>query len=401
MLRSSWMMLSSCPTAIPHAWMLISHQVSDLTCVISHKHFVALLKFGIIRDFWLCIVKGLIPIGMWEYLTHINQKAKDRQIGDRRGANSLESRISSLAHLHNFRRVVTWQSCRWTPEEKPYPSPSQIEKTSIISFGLQDGRLFGNTLGPPVEIEEMKPLKAYETFVSDYAKKRYDRAREGDRLHTNLVDALPDHLCHISFSSILQGDHCGVDIATCAHTALLRSSGLLPYRSQLVANRPLRDSRRCQGLVIDDFFSVSVEPDGTLPVNSRAYADYLVSQQVYHKHRLSVHPKKISLDFLQVRLSVLGWMQMKRLGEEVWLLCRPHRRRDLDFRMCLYRSLLCPIPLIRCIFVSLVAGCLQWAIVDLCTLFSIEPTTWLIPETLTRIIQGLFHCPVLLRRSWF
>lgn len=44
--------------------------------------------------------------------------------------------------------------------------------------------------------------------------------------------------------------------------------------------------------MIDDYFSVSVEPDCTLPVNSRAYADYLVSQQVYHKHRLLGSPQK-------------------------------------------------------------------------------------------------------------
>ena len=114
----------------------------------------------------------------------------------------------------------------------------------------------------------------------------------GDRLHANMIELLPQHLCHVSFSSLLPGDHCGVDIETCAHTALLRSAGLLSQGSQLVANRPLRDRIRCQGLVIDDYFSVSIEPDGTLPGHSQAYRDYLVSQQIYLRYKLLGSPHK-------------------------------------------------------------------------------------------------------------
>ena len=65
-----------------------------------------------------------------------------------------------------------------------------------------------------------------------------------------------------------------------------------PHVRATVANRPLRDRFRCQGLVIDDFFSVTIESDGTLPEHSQAYQDYLVSQQVYHKHRLLGSPQK-------------------------------------------------------------------------------------------------------------
>lgn len=162
-------------------------------------------------------------------------ESQDRQIGDRRGANSLESRISSFGPSSQLPAGCDLSELSLDPRRETISITITDRKDFYHQFWTSRQKTVGNTLGPPVEIEELKPLKAYEAFVSDYAKKRYDRAREGDRLHTNLVEALPDHLCHISFSSILQGDHCGVDIATCAHTALLRSSGLLPYHSQLVA----------------------------------------------------------------------------------------------------------------------------------------------------------------------
>lgn len=72
-------------------------------------------------------------------------------------------------------------------------------------------------------------------------------------------------LLWVCFDSILQGDHAGVEIATDAHTQLLQSYGLLGDDVQLIANRPCFDDGSVQGLVIDDFFSVSIDPIGTAP----------------------------------------------------------------------------------------------------------------------------------------
>ena len=51
-----------------------------------------------------------------------------------------------------------------------------------------------------------------------------------------------------------------MELATAAHTQLLRQKGLLSDESNMLANRPLRSEHLAEGLVIDDYFSVSVEP---------------------------------------------------------------------------------------------------------------------------------------------
>eukprot|EP00435_Cladocopium_sp_Y103_P062393 s584_g24.t1 len=63
------------------------------------------------------------------------------------------------------------------------------------------------------------------------------------------------------FSSLPQGDHLGVEFATDAHRNLLASRGLLRPQVELRADRTFRGVNSLQGLVIDDFFSVSVQPD--------------------------------------------------------------------------------------------------------------------------------------------
>ena len=219
-------------------------------------------------------------------------ETQDRQIGDRRGANSLEARISDFGPSSQLPAGSDLAELSLNPKKQTVAITITDRKDFYHQFWCSKRKTIGNTLGPPVETSCLQDCGAYGLFMQEYAKKRYDRAREGDRLHTNMIELLPQHLCHVSFCSLLQGDHCGVDIATCAHTALLRSAGLLSQESQLVSNRPLRDRNRCQGLVIDDYFSVSIEPDGTLPGHSQAYKDYLVSQQVYLRHGLLGSPQK-------------------------------------------------------------------------------------------------------------
>lgn len=52
---------------------------------------------------------------------------------------------------------------------------------------------------------------------------------------------------------------------------VLQSVGLLERDSTLVATHPLRDTAMCQGLVIDDYFALSVEDDGFVPSASAAH----------------------------------------------------------------------------------------------------------------------------------
>ena len=95
-----------------------------------------------------------------------------------------------------------------------------------------------------------------DVFLSS-RKKNKGRERTGDHLDANTPTSLlvpdPGHLW-VSFNSILQGDHSGVEIATESHSNLLGSWGLLHPTCRLVASSPLKSFEEAQGLVIDDFF---------------------------------------------------------------------------------------------------------------------------------------------------
>ena len=117
---------------------------------------------------------------------------------------------------------------------------------------------------------------------------------------------LPDGMCHVSFKSILQGDHCGVDIATDAHTHILQEAGLLLPSSMLIAAKPLRDSRMCQRLVIDDCFAM---PDRSLSLDM-----YDRSQKVYEKYHLLGSPHE----------DILGESSGKVIG--AWIEASPSTR---------------------------------------------------------------------------
>eukprot|EP00435_Cladocopium_sp_Y103_P071384 s62_g37.t1 len=103
---------------------------------------------------------------------------------------------------------------------------------------------------------------------------------------------MPSKLIWPAFNSILQGDHCGVDIATEAHTQLLRSVGLLQPGIQLTANQPCRHPSRVEGLVIDDFFSVSVEETSNNPEDAAAVHAYHTAQKAYERAGLLGSPEK-------------------------------------------------------------------------------------------------------------
>ena len=60
-------------------------------------------------------------------------------------------------------------------------------------------------------------------------------------------------------SSLPQGDRLGVEFATAAHRNCLAGVGLLTPDEELRSDRAFRGRDVLQGLVIDDYFAISVE----------------------------------------------------------------------------------------------------------------------------------------------
>ena len=185
----------------------------------------------------------------------------DRQIGDRRGRNAVECRLSGpssqLPAASDLLDLIV------LPGERLFISCSD-RKDFYHQLWVTERRCFTNSLGPPIPVEWLQDTKAYAAYCLRMSSKKYNRLQHGDRLHWG--DAAPrkpavSSLARVSFASVLQGDHGGVEFATAAHEGLLKSFGCLSPSTRITASSPLFNSKVADGLVIDDYFSVSVEQD--------------------------------------------------------------------------------------------------------------------------------------------
>ena len=95
----------------------------------------------------------------------------------------------------------------------------------------------------------------------------------------------------IAFRSVLQGDHLGVEVATQAHANLLRSYALLHEDCRVTASRPLRSSKIAEGLVIDDYFAVLIQPK-LCSSQPRALLCYETAQRAYQDFDILGSPQK-------------------------------------------------------------------------------------------------------------
>ena len=216
---------------------------------------------------------------------------KDRQIGDRRGRNAVECKVHG-------------------PSGNLPAGPDLCDlfvnlKSERVSVSVSDRRDFyhqlwvtrsraiTNTLGPGLPQEWLGQTSAFGSFLLRHAKTRYQRQEHGDHLLSSWKNKVDKRgLVWASFKSVLQGDHAGAEIATAAHSQLLRNFGLLSEDTCLVASRPWRDDTLAEGLVIDDYFAVSIDakdlPDGA---TKSAHA-YQIAQRAYKAVPLLGSPEK-------------------------------------------------------------------------------------------------------------
>ena len=222
----------------------------------------------------------------------------DRQIGDRRGRNGLEARVlgpsSCLPAGSDLQDV-----CIDPMTQCAFVSITD-RKDFYHQLSITPSKSHSNSVGPPVPVSEIKDTSAYALFLAQSKKHRYTRHKHGD--HLGSLSHLSRHFVHpvtlgdeeiwVAFGSVLQGDHTGVEVATDSHGSLLETYGLLHPDCRLVANRPLRSSTGCQGLVIDDFFCLAIEKAGTKAHDSAAMKAYQLAQTAYTKAGLLGSPQK-------------------------------------------------------------------------------------------------------------
>ena len=205
----------------------------------------------------------------------------DRQIGDRRGRNAVEMRVlgpsASLptgADLLDFALDVRSETLSIICTDR---------KDFYHQFATTGNRTRSNTVGPRIPLELLRDTEAMKAFAAAKVAKKQDRLKAGDGLGFSgrqLFPKCPDGFGMASFQSIFQGDHAGVEIATCAHEGLLQSIGLLQEESRVESSGPFKGQGLCEGLVIDDYFAISTVRPGSL--SSPSIERFQACKKVYN-----------------------------------------------------------------------------------------------------------------------
>ena len=216
---------------------------------------------------------------------------QDRQIGDRRGANSQEAKVEGPSSA--LPAGVDLCELQCDPSRQCARISITDRKDFYHQIAISQEKSWRNTVAPAVPISDVSATLAYGRYLENKSG-RYNRLTHGDRLGTQSLQGVAPPANHLwaAFGSVLQGDHVGVEVATAAHTSLLQSVGLLGDDVALRANRCLRSEVQCQGLVIDDFFCVSIEDKITHRDQSVASKVYKKAQTAYNRSSILGSPQK-------------------------------------------------------------------------------------------------------------
>ena len=227
--------------------------------------------------------------------------AADRQIGDRRGRNFSENKLAGPSSMLPSGSDIG--DLFLDPRRQCLRIFCTDRKDFYHQFNVSYEKAIANSVGPPLRCSSLDSLKAYAEFIAREAEAKGSKQRRdvhGDMLHSVGLDTFQEESppgllvdeCFVAFGALFQGDHGGVEFATQAHENLLKSAGLLEEESRLVAHRPFPGGRLLEGLVIDDYFALSVEDRKTPLESSLAASCFKKSQEVYLKHEILGSPQK-------------------------------------------------------------------------------------------------------------
>ena len=230
----------------------------------------------------------------------------DRQIGDRRFMNGGEYHprgpsadlpsgvLMTSVHCPRGMRLVGCASDR-----KDFYHQAQVSRsraaTNMLPFVFPERWFAG--------FNELEVL---------YAELREPTSREkhGDLLGTKrtplLVGQRLDSV-YVGFKSLFQGDHLGVEYALQSHTSLLEWGGLLHEKRVIKRNQPFPVGPTWEGLVIDDYFTLSAEKVTTGLQEAQSLKLLETAEEIYKKAGVAGSDDK----------TVRASCEMKAVGAEV------------------------------------------------------------------------------------
>lgn len=188
------------------------------------------------------------------YTIHVQSVAclKDerwgRQIGDRRGRNRVEQRLPGPSS--SLPSGVGLTSLFLDGASETLSISITDRKDAYRQFSVSENRAKSNTVGPRLSLNLLRDTRAFAALSLARSLPRGHRVHVGDNLGTFERQTFAE--CDksevmISFASVFQGDHLGVEIATSSHEGLFLNAGLLKETTRVVADRatmPAEDGRR-------------------------------------------------------------------------------------------------------------------------------------------------------------
>ena len=212
----------------------------------------------------------------------------DRQIGDRRLPNVSElhidgpSKLLPQGHQLTLLQVPRFSHCLRgsMTDRRDFYHQAQVT--------LEKARL--NMLPFPVATEVLSGTKAYADLVQRCQKTKVTRDAVGDGFRSVKVQRgkkqkIPTEV-YPAFKSLFQGDHLGVEFALRSHETLLQGGGLLRSNTRIQGHRPFPVGPQYDALVIDDYFSLSVEHVNSVPDVGFAHKSLLVARDIYESESL-------------------------------------------------------------------------------------------------------------------
>ncbi|CAE7347850.1 unnamed protein product [Symbiodinium microadriaticum] len=234
----------------------------------------------------------------WQKVRVFNARksdTQDRQIGDRRSFNATELSVDG-------------------PSRELPPGALLcsilLRPKCLLCGSITDRRDFYHQIMTSPErascnpVGHRLPLNVARGFVDCCPVER-----EGTNHHRTWQDRIsspPPKTLQPVFTSIFQGDHVGVEVATSAHEGVLQEAELLDDQSRLRGGHPCPPGPTYQGLIIDDFFTLSEERLSMLheikangpkaPTKSKALLDKALI--VYDRLNIPGSPEKDQLNEL-------------------------------------------------------------------------------------------------------
>ena len=246
----------------------------------------------------------------------VKNSDSDRQIGDRRGGNSLEGKLlgpsRTLPPGHMLIGITI-------PKGRCAVGASTDRADFYHQAKVTASKAEGNSVGPRLKTRDL-----WDTAVLESARGLVLASRARGEPSSTLDQALaasrlvspglppsllfdPETPVYGAFRSLYQGDHAGVEFATQAHAELLMDFGLLSERERLLAKHPASLRGPWQALVIDDFFAISAELPTTPLLHAASTQRVLLAKSAYSRDNLAGSAHK---DVLGSRLFLAAGAQI-------------------------------------------------------------------------------------------